>query len=122
MIEAVFEELSVKQDVFAAIEPHLAEDAILATNTSSLSVNDIGAKLTHPERLVGFHFFNPVAVMPLVEVVNAPMTNDVTVATAMAIAKELGKAAVMTTDSPGFVVNRLLARLLGEAMHAVDLG
>jgi 3-hydroxyacyl-CoA dehydrogenase/enoyl-CoA hydratase/carnithine racemase len=122
VIEAVFEELSVKQDVFAAIEPHLAEDAILATNTSSLSVNDIGAKLTHPERLVGFHFFNPVAVMPLVEVVNAPLTNDVTVATAMAVAKELGKTAVITTDSPGFVVNRLLARLLGEAMHAVDLG
>lgn len=122
VIEAVFEELSVKQDVFAAIEPHLAEDAILATNTSSLSVNEIGAKLTHPERLVGFHFFNPVAVMPLVEVVNAPSTNEVTVATAMAVAKELGKTAVITTDSPGFVVNRLLARLLGEAMHAVDLG
>lgn len=122
VIEAVFEELSVKQDVFAAIEQHVSEEAILATNTSSLSVNEIGAKLAHPERLVGFHFFNPVAVMPLVEVVNAPQTNESTVATAMAVAKNLGKTAVITTDSPGFVVNRLLARLLGEAMHAVDLG
>ncbi|MDH6533030.1 3-hydroxyacyl-CoA dehydrogenase/enoyl-CoA hydratase/carnithine racemase [Aurantimicrobium minutum] len=122
VIEAVFEELTVKQDVFAAIEQHVSEDAILATNTSSLSVAEIGAKLSHPERLVGFHFFNPVAVMPLVEVVNAPQTNETSLATAMAVAKELGKTAVITTDSPGFVVNRLLARLLGEAMHAVDLG
>ncbi|MEG0363482.1 MAG: 3-hydroxyacyl-CoA dehydrogenase NAD-binding domain-containing protein [Aurantimicrobium sp.] len=122
VIEAVFEELSVKQDVFANIEQFISEDAILATNTSSLSVNEIGAKLKHPERLVGFHFFNPVAVMPLVEVVNAPHTNEVALATAMDIAKKLGKTAVITTDSPGFVVNRLLARLLGEAMHAVDTG
>lgn len=122
VIEAVFEELSVKQDVFANIEQFISEDAILATNTSSLSVNEIGAKLKHPERLVGFHFFNPVAVMPLVEVVNAPHTNEVALATAMDTAKKLGKTAVITTDSPGFVVNRLLARLLGEAMHAVDTG
>lgn len=122
IIEAVFEELSVKQDVFASIEEHIAPDAILATNTSSLSVEEIGAKLKHPERLVGFHFFNPVAVMPLVEVVNAPHTSDIALATAMDTAKKLGKTAVITTDSPGFVVNRLLARLLGEAMHAVDTG
>lgn len=122
VIEAVFEELSVKQDVFAHIENFVSDDAILATNTSSLSVNEIGAKLSHPERLVGFHFFNPVAVMPLVEVVNAPQTNETSLATAMKVAKDLGKTAVITTDSPGFVVNRLLARLLGEAMHAVDLG
>ena len=122
VIEAVFEELSVKQDVFAAIEEHISAEAILATNTSSLSVEEIGAKLKHPERLVGFHFFNPVAVMPLVEVVNAPTTSEVAVATAMETAKALGKTAVITTDSPGFVVNRILARLLGEAMHAVDLG
>ncbi|BDU10932.1 3-hydroxyacyl-CoA dehydrogenase [Aurantimicrobium sp. INA4] len=122
IIEAVFEELTVKQDVFANIEQYITEDAILATNTSSLSVNEIGAKLKHPERLVGFHFFNPVAVMPLVEVVNSPQTNEVSLATAMETAKKLGKTAVITTDSPGFVVNRLLARLLGEAMHAVDTG
>lgn len=122
VIEAVFEELGVKQDVFAEIEKHIAPDAILATNTSSLSVEKIGAKLAHPERLVGFHFFNPVAVMPLIEVVNAPQTNEVTLATAMVIAAKLRKNAVITSDSPGFVVNRVLAKLLGEAMHAVDTG
>lgn len=122
VIEAVFEELSVKQDVFANIEKYISPDAVLATNTSSLSVEAIGAKLAHPERLVGFHFFNPVAVMPLIEVVNAPQTNEVALATAMDTAKKLGKTAVITTDSPGFVVNRVLARMLGESMHAVDTG
>lgn len=122
VIEAVFEELSVKQDVFADFEKIVSPEAVLATNTSSLSVDQIGAKLEHPERLVGFHFFNPVAVMPLIEVVKAPKTNDVTLATAMSVAKSLKKNAVITTDSPGFVVNRLLAKVLGEAMKAVDDG
>jgi 3-hydroxyacyl-CoA dehydrogenase len=94
----------------------------LATNTSSLSVEQIGAKLAHPERLVGFHFFNPVAVMPLIEVVKTPHTNDETLSTAMVTAKNLRKNAVITTDTPGFVVNRILAKVLGEAMHAVDTG
>ncbi len=122
VIEAVFEELGVKQEVFAEIEKHVADDAILATNTSSLSVDDIGAKLKHPERLVGFHFFNPVAVMPLIEVVKATKTNDVALSTAMVTAAKLRKNAVITKDSPGFVVNRVLAKLLGEAMHAVEQG
>lgn len=122
VIEAVFEELSVKQDVFAQIEKHVSETAVLATNTSSLSVEQIGQKLKHPERLVGFHFFNPVAVMPLIEVVNAPKTDEGTLSTAMVIAAALRKNAVITTDTPGFVVNRVLAKLLGEAMHAVDTG
>ena len=122
VIEAVFEELGVKQDVFARVEAVAKPEAIFATNTSSLSVDEIGAKLKHPERLVGFHFFNPVAVMPLIEVVNAPKTSEVALATAMATASKLKKTAVITTDSPGFVVNRLLAKLLGEAMHAVDEG
>ena len=122
VIEAVFEELGVKQEVFAEIEQYISPTAILATNTSSLSVEQIGAKLTHPERLVGFHFFNPVAVMPLIEVVNTPATDEVTLATAMVIAAKLRKNAVITSDSPGFVVNRVLAKLLGEAMHAVDTG
>lgn len=122
VIEAVFEELGVKQDVFAEIERHVSETAVLATNTSSLSVEQIGAKLKHPERLVGFHFFNPVAVMPLIEVVKAPMTDDATLSTAMVTAANLYKNAVITADTPGFVVNRILAKLLGEAMHAVDTG
>ncbi len=122
VIEAVFEELEIKQEVFAEIEKHVSDTAVLATNTSSLSVEQIGSKLKNPERLVGFHFFNPVAVMPLVEVVKAPKTDDATLSTAMVTAAALRKNAVITTDTPGFVVNRILAKLLGEAMHAVDTG
>ena len=122
VIEAVFEELGVKQQVFAEIEPIISETAVLATNTSSLSVEEIGANLTHPERLVGFHFFNPVAVMPLIEVVKTPGTDDPTLSTAMQIARKLGKSAVVTTDRPGFVVNRLLAKVMGEAARALDEG
>ena len=122
VIEAVFEELQIKQDVFAEIEQFISPEAVLATNTSSLSVEQIGAKLAHPERLVGFHFFTPVAVMPLIEVVKTPHTDDATLSTAMVTAKNLKKNAVITADTPGFVVNRLLAVLLGEAMRAVDEG
>ena len=122
VIEAVFEELGVKQDVFADVEQYLSDEAVLATNTSSLSVEQIGAKLKHPERLVGFHFFNPVDRMLLIEVVKTPHTDDATLSTAMVTAAKLYKNAVITTDTPGFVVNRILAKVLGEAMHAVDTG
>jgi len=122
VIEAVFEELGVKQEVFANVEAVVSDTTVLATNTSSLSVEQIGARLVHPERLVGFHFFNPVAVMPLVEVVKTPLTDDETLSTAMVTAKALRKNAVITADTPGFVVNRILAKLLGEAMHAVETG
>lgn len=122
VIEAIYEELGAKQAVFAEVEQYISDEAILATNTSSLSVEQIGANLKHPERLVGFHFFNPVAVMPLIEVVKTPRTNDETLSTAMVTAKNLRKNAVITTDTPGFVVNRILAKVLGEAMHAVDTG
>jgi 3-hydroxyacyl-CoA dehydrogenase/enoyl-CoA hydratase/carnithine racemase len=122
VIEAVFEELSVKQQVFADVEQYIADDAILATNTSSLSVEQIAAKLKHPERVVGFHFFNPVAVMPLIEVVKTAKTTDEALSTAMVTAAALRKNAVITTDSPGFVVNRILAKLLGESMNAIEHG
>ncbi|GAA2014552.1 3-hydroxyacyl-CoA dehydrogenase NAD-binding domain-containing protein [Microbacterium ulmi] len=122
VIEAVFEEVGVKQQVFGEIEQIVAEDAILATNTSSLSVEEIGSKLRHPERLVGFHFFNPVAVMPLIEIVKTPQTTDAALSTAFVVAKGLGKNAVLTADAPGFVVNRLLAKVMGEAARAVYEG
>ncbi|GAB2701229.1 3-hydroxyacyl-CoA dehydrogenase/enoyl-CoA hydratase/carnithine racemase [Microbacterium marinum] len=122
VIEAVFEEVGVKQSVFAEIEAIVAEDTILATNTSSLSVEEIGAKLAHPERLVGFHFFNPVAVMPLIEIVKTPQTSEAALSTAFVVAKGLGKNAVLTADAPGFVVNRLLAKVMGEAARAVYEG
>ena len=122
VIEAVFEEVGVKQQVFGEIEQIIAPDAILATNTSSLSVEEIGAKLANPERLVGFHFFNPVAVMPLIEIVKTPQTSDEALSTAFVVAKGLGKNAVLTADAPGFVVNRLLAKVMGEAARAVYEG
>ena len=122
VIEAVFEEVGVKQQVFGEIEKIVTADAILATNTSSLSVGDIGAKLEHPERLVGFHFFNPVAVMPLIEIVRTPNTTDAALSTAFVVARDLGKNAVLTADAPGFVVNRLLAKVMGEAARAVYEG
>lgn len=122
VIEAVFEEVGVKQEVFGEIEKIVAEDAILATNTSSLSVAEIGSKLTHPERLVGFHFFNPVAVMPLIEVVKTDAASEAALSTAFVVAKNLGKNAVLTADAPGFVVNRLLAKVMGEAARAVYEG
>ncbi len=122
VIEAVFEEMSVKKDVFASLEKHLAPECVLATNTSSLSVTEMASGLEHPERVVGFHFFNPVAVMPLLEVVRGTETDDATVATALVTAKNLKKNAVLVLNAPAFVVNRLLLRLMGEVMKAVDEG
>ena len=122
VIEAVFEELAVKKSVFADLEKHVAPTCVLATNTSSLSVSAMAADLDHPERVVGFHFFNPVAVLPLLEVVRAAPTDDETLATAFATAKELRKNAVLVKDATAFVVNRLLLRLMCEITRAVDEG
>jgi len=122
VIEAVFEDLAVKQQVFAEVEDVVSDTCILATNTSSLSVSDMAAKLRHPERVVGFHFFNPVAMMQLLEIVRAEHTDDATLATAFAVAKQLKKSGVLVKDAPAFVVNRLLTRFLGEVTAAVDEG
>ncbi len=122
VIEAVFEELKVKQQVLREVEAVVGPDCLLATNTSSLSVTEMGAQLAHPERLVGFHFFNPVAVLPLVEIVRAEQTDDPTLATAFAVGKALRKSCVLVKDAPAFVVNRLLTRFLGEVIAAVDEG
>jgi 3-hydroxyacyl-CoA dehydrogenase/enoyl-CoA hydratase/carnithine racemase len=122
VIEAVFEEMSVKHQVFSELEKHVSTECILASNTSSLSIGDIASVLTHPERMVGIHFFNPVAVMPLVEVVRAEKTSDQALATAVAAVHTLRKTAIVTADTTGFVVNRILAKLLGEAMHAIEIG
>jgi 3-hydroxyacyl-CoA dehydrogenase/enoyl-CoA hydratase/carnithine racemase len=122
VIEAVFEELGVKQQVFAEVEAVVGPDCVLATNTSSLSVTAMAANLAHPERVVGFHFFNPVAVLPLVEVVRGALTDDAAVATALDVGKTLRKNCVIVADQPAFVVNRLLTRFLGEIIAAVDEG
>jgi 3-hydroxyacyl-CoA dehydrogenase/enoyl-CoA hydratase/carnithine racemase len=122
VIEAVFEDLKVKQQVFAEVEAIVGPECVLATNTSSLSITDMAAGLQHPERVVGFHFFNPVAVLPLLEVIRAERTDDATLATALAVGKELKKSCVLVKDAPAFVVNRLLTRFLGEVIAAVDEG
>jgi len=122
VVEAVFEELALKKQVFADLEKHVAPEAVLATNTSSLSVSAMAEGLRHPERVVGFHFFNPVAVMPLIEIVKADTTDDPTLATAFAVAKKLKKGPILTADTTGFVVNRLLLRFMGEILAAMDEG
>jgi len=122
VIEAVFEEMSVKQRVFAEVEAVVSAECVLATNTSSLSVTEMAAKLQHPERVVGFHFFNPVAVLPLLEIVRGERTDDASLATAFAVARKLNKTAVLVKDAPGFVANRLLTRFLGEILKSIDEG
>ncbi|MBZ4317889.1 3-hydroxyacyl-CoA dehydrogenase NAD-binding domain-containing protein [Streptomyces huiliensis] len=122
VIEAVFEEMGVKQQVFAEVEAVVPEHTILATNTSSLSVSEMASKLKHPERVVGFHFFNPVAILPLLEIVRGERTDDAALATAFGVAKKLKKTAVLVKDAPAFVVNRILVRFMGEIQNAIDEG
>jgi 3-hydroxyacyl-CoA dehydrogenase/enoyl-CoA hydratase/carnithine racemase len=122
VLEAVFEDLKVKKQVWAEVERIVTPECILATNTSSLSVTEMAADLAHPERVVGIHFFNPVSVMPLVEVVRAEKTDDVALATAFGVGKKLRKSCVLVKDAPSFVVNRLLTRFLGETYAGVDAG
>ncbi|SCF30359.1 3-hydroxyacyl-CoA dehydrogenase [Micromonospora viridifaciens] len=122
VIEAVFEDLTVKKQVWAELEKIVKPETVLATNTSSLSVTEMAADLAHPERVVGFHFFNPVAVLPLLEIVRGERTDDVTLATAFAVGKQLKKSSVLVKDAPAFVVNRLLTRFLGTVFAAVDAG
>jgi 3-hydroxyacyl-CoA dehydrogenase/enoyl-CoA hydratase/carnithine racemase len=122
VVEAVFEEMSVKKEVFAELERVVSSECVLATNTSSLSVTEMGASLEHPERVVGMHFFNPVAVLPLVELVRTPETDDATLATAWAVTRKLRKTGVLVRDAPGFVVNRLLGRQGSVVMDALDHG
>jgi 3-hydroxyacyl-CoA dehydrogenase/enoyl-CoA hydratase/carnithine racemase len=122
VIEAVFEEITVKQRVLAEVEAVVRPDCVLATNTSSLSVTEMASGLAHPSRVVGFHLFNPVATMPLVEVVRGAATDDAAIATALAVGSRAKKNCVLVKDAPAFVVNRLLTRFLGEIIAAVDEG
>nr|WP_246457779.1 3-hydroxyacyl-CoA dehydrogenase NAD-binding domain-containing protein [Saccharopolyspora gloriosae] len=122
VIEAVFEELSLKQKVFGELEGYVSPEAILATNTSSLSISEMASQLKNPERVVGFHFFNPVAVLPLLEIVRGDKTDDASLATAFSVSKQLKKSSVLVKDAPAFVVNRLLTRFMGEIIAAVDEG
>ena len=122
VIEAVFEEMKVKKQVFAAVEAVVRPNCILATNTSSLSISEMASELKHPERVVGFHFFNPVAVLPLVEVIKGAQTNDATLVTAFDLAKNLKKTGILVKDAPAFLVNRLLTKMLVDCLTMVDEG
>jgi 3-hydroxyacyl-CoA dehydrogenase len=122
VIEAVFEELDVKRQVFGELEGVVTDECLLATNTSALSVTAMGESLEHPERLLGMHFFNPVALMPLVEIVRTPETDDTALATAWAVADKLRKRPVLVNDAPGFVVNRLLTRMMLVVLESVERG
>jgi 3-hydroxyacyl-CoA dehydrogenase/enoyl-CoA hydratase/carnithine racemase len=122
VLEAVFEDLDVKRQVFGELEGAVSSECVLATNTSALSVTAMGENLEHPERLVGMHFFNPVALMPLVELIRTPETDDETLATAWAVADRLRKRPVLVHDAPGFVVNRLLTRMMVVVLESVERG
>jgi 3-hydroxybutyryl-CoA dehydrogenase len=120
VIEAAFEDLGVKHDLFRELERVVRSDAILATNTSALSVTEIASVLERPERAVGMHFFNPAPLMPLVEIVRAERTSDVAFETAFALGATLGKTPILCTDTPGFVVNRVLIPLLNDCVRVLD--
>ena len=122
VIEAATENEGLKLKILQQVNTLVREDAILATNTSSISITSLAAATGRPERFVGLHFFNPVPMMALVEVVRGLQTDDATVEAACALAKRLGKTPVVVKDSPGFVVNRLLCPMLNEAVLAYAEG
>ncbi len=122
VIEAVFEDMAVKQQVFAECEAVVSDTCVLATNTSSLSITEMAATLAHPERVVGFHFFNPVSVMPLLEIIPGEATEPGTLATAFSVGATLKKTCILVKDSPSFIVNRLLGRFMGEVGRVNDAG
>ncbi len=122
VVEAVLEQMDVKQDVFEALEEICDEDALLATNTSTLSITSIASVLDHPERAVGLHFMNPVPIMDGVEVVVGEKTGDDAVELAHDLAEELGKTTWESDDKPGFVTNRILMPWINEGIRAYDEG
>jgi 3-hydroxyacyl-CoA dehydrogenase/enoyl-CoA hydratase/carnithine racemase len=122
IVEAVFEEMAIKKQVFAEVETVTRPDCLVATNTSSLSVSEMAADLRYPERVVGFHFFNPVAVLPLVEIIKGEKTSDLTLATAFDLARRIKKTGIPVKDSPAFLVNRVLMKMMVECIKLVDEG
>ena len=120
VIEAAFEDLAVKRELFGALERIVTPDAILATNTSALSVTEIASATSTPERVVGMHFFNPAPVLPLVEVIRTALTSDGVFDAAYAFVQRIGKEPVACNDTPGFVVNRILIPLLNDCVRVLD--
>jgi 3-hydroxybutyryl-CoA dehydrogenase len=122
MVEAVVEDADVKQDVFRRADKVLPEGAVLASNTSSIPISSLAAVTQRPDRVVGMHFFNPVPVMSLVEVVRGRETSDETVTAIVELARELGKTPAEANDFPGFVSNRILMPFINEAAQALEQG
>ncbi|MFL5931146.1 MAG: 3-hydroxyacyl-CoA dehydrogenase family protein [Gaiellaceae bacterium] len=120
IVEAIVEELEPKRELFAELDRITAEDAILATNTSALSVTEIAAATTWRERVLGMHFFNPAPLLPLVEVIRTELTGDEPYEAAFAFAEKLGKTPIRCNDTPGFVVNRVLIPLLNDCVRVLD--
>jgi len=120
IVEAIVEELEPKRELFAELDRITAEDAILATNTSALSVTEIAAATTRRERVLGMHFFNPAPLLPLVEAIRTELTADEPYETAFAFAEKLGKTPIRCNDTPGFVVNRVLIPLLNDCVRVLD--
>jgi 3-hydroxybutyryl-CoA dehydrogenase len=120
VIEAAYEDLAVKHELFLVLESVVRDDAILATNTSALSVTEIASVLERPQRAVGMHFFNPAPLMPLVEIVRAERTADDVFDAAFDLGVKLGKTPIRCSDTPGFVVNRVLIPLLNDCVRVLD--
>jgi 3-hydroxybutyryl-CoA dehydrogenase len=120
VIEAIVEELGAKLALFAELEGIVRLDAILATNTSALSVTEIASAISTPERVVGMHFFNPAPLMPLVEIVRAELSTDEAVEAVFAVGERMGKRPIRCHDTPGFVVNRVLIPLLNDCLRVLD--
>jgi len=122
IIEAVFENIAVKRDMFSKLEQAVSPETILASNTSSISITSIAKDLTHKQRVVGLHFFNPPQYMKLVEVVRGYMTNDETLEASVTLIKQMGKEPIVVKDTPGFIVNRILVPMIAEAIKLVESG
>jgi 3-hydroxybutyryl-CoA dehydrogenase len=120
VVEAIVEELDAKRELFAELDHLVAPEAVLATNTSALSVTEIAAATSRPERVVGMHFFNPAPLLPLVEIVRTELTEDDAYETAYAFGERLGKTPIRCHDTPGFVVNRVLIPLLNDCVRVLD--
>lgn len=121
VIEAIFEDLALKKELFASLDRICRSEIILATNTSSMSITEIAAATNRPSQVVGMHFFNPVQVMRLVEVIHGYQSSEETVAVTMELARQLGKTPIeVRKDSPGFIVNRILLPMIAEAIKVVE--
>ena len=122
VVEAAFEDPKVKADLFAQLDGVTRKDVILASNTSSISIDGLASRTTRADRVAGMHFMNPVPIMKLVEVVRGPRTSDETLAAVVDLAKKLGKTPIVSADRPGFIANRVLMPMINEAFHALAEG